>query len=194
LVIDGKAIVVSGYPNQVIPLLVGKIIINEQKTTANSITVNALHVSIPLVADVVISSAHADINCGPCGPSIGDFIFGDADFYRDGGAFVSSGFSAGINTDGTLGGHFQMNDQTAGVTVLLGKITSYSIVDSKTRKFTGTAQINGQPGTFVVIASDQVNPGAGYDTIAIQLSNGYSASGTIYKVNIRRSAQPPDCD
>ena len=64
LVINGQATTVSGAPNQTIDLAVGKVVINEQTTTANGITTNALHVDIPGVADVIISSAHADITCG----------------------------------------------------------------------------------------------------------------------------------
>jgi hypothetical protein len=192
LVIDGKAIIVSGAPNQVIPLLVGKIIINEQSATQNSITVNALHVSIPLIADVVISSAHADIKCGKCGPAFGDYMDGTGAFHR-GDSNVEFGFTAGLQDAGGLFGHFEMVDGQANVKVQSTSITGYFLVDPVTRKFTGTALINGQPGTFTVIASDRGNPGANHDTISIQLSTGYSAQGTIYTGNIELVARPPDC-
>ncbi|TMJ07650.1 MAG: hypothetical protein E6G99_06095, partial [Bacillati bacterium ANGP1] len=75
LVVNGQSIAVTGAPNQTVPLLVGSIIINEQKgsttATTGEMTVNALHVLIPGVADVVIASAHADVGCGQkaCDPS-----------------------------------------------------------------------------------------------------------------------------
>src|SRR2546425_3505402 len=61
LVVNGQAIVVSGAPNQTIALPIGSIIINEQRSAnAGDLTVNALHVVIDGVANVIISSAHAD--------------------------------------------------------------------------------------------------------------------------------------
>src|SRR2546430_15491574 len=68
LVVNGQAIVVSGQPNHTISLPVGRVIINEQQSSVRGntgdITVNALHVMVDGVADVIISSAHADITCG----------------------------------------------------------------------------------------------------------------------------------
>ncbi len=77
LVINGQAITVSGQPNQRVdvPGLLS-VVINEQSRSADGnrgdITVNALHVTAfdpvtrePL-ADVVISSSHADITCAGC--------------------------------------------------------------------------------------------------------------------------------
>src|SRR2546427_10603052 len=66
LTINNQTIVVSGQPNQTIPLLNGQVVINEQPTEPpGAITVNALHVVVPGVADVVISSAHPDHGCPP---------------------------------------------------------------------------------------------------------------------------------
>lgn len=75
LTLNGNPIVISGAPNQTIDLNLGlarvTVIINEQVGSASGatgdLTVNALHVratllGIPL-ADVVLSSAHADIGC-----------------------------------------------------------------------------------------------------------------------------------
>src|SRR5712692_9916271 len=68
LVVNGQAISVSGQPNQTVSLpLGGQIIINEQSSSVSGntgkITVNALHVIIPGVGEVVVSSAEADITC-----------------------------------------------------------------------------------------------------------------------------------
>jgi hypothetical protein len=75
LQINGQVIAVTGAPNQTIPLFVlgvqvGSLIINEQSVSPADITVNALHLFItdPVVGtttDVVIASAHSDINCTP---------------------------------------------------------------------------------------------------------------------------------
>ena len=62
LSINGAPITVTGQPNQTIPLLRGRVIINEQQPLFPSgMTVNALHIVIDGVADVVIASAKAGI-------------------------------------------------------------------------------------------------------------------------------------
>src|SRR6266852_5825038 len=71
LVINGQQIVVSGSPNQTVALPngAGSVTINEQiqpsstSSGTREITVNALHVVVNGVADVVIGSSHADIVC-----------------------------------------------------------------------------------------------------------------------------------
>jgi len=80
LVINGQPIIVTGEPNQTVllPLGTGRVVINEQSSPDDSaITVNALHVVVTNVADVVISSAHADVTCN--GQPVcqgGDFVTG----------------------------------------------------------------------------------------------------------------------
>src|SRR3989454_4129469 len=69
LTINSQTIVVSGEPNQTIGLPTGSVVINEQRRDgAGAITVNALHVVVTGVADVVVSSAHADIGCPTAPP------------------------------------------------------------------------------------------------------------------------------
>jgi hypothetical protein len=71
LTVNGLSITVTGEPNQTIPLIVGSLIINEQisSTTVSSslsaadMVVNALHLKVNLLADVVISSSHAGMKC-----------------------------------------------------------------------------------------------------------------------------------
>ena len=62
LLINGVPVVVTGDPNQTISLLGGQMVINEQQTDpSGTITVNALHVTVNGVADVVVASAKAGI-------------------------------------------------------------------------------------------------------------------------------------
>ena len=62
LSINGASITVTGQPNQTIPLLGGRVVINEQRAIFPSgMAVNALHIVIDGVADVVIASATAGI-------------------------------------------------------------------------------------------------------------------------------------
>jgi len=61
LSINGVPIPVTGDPNQTIYIPGGLVVIDEQQTSATSTVVNALHVTVYGVADVVIGSATAGI-------------------------------------------------------------------------------------------------------------------------------------
>ncbi len=71
LTVNGQSITVTGAPNQTIPLLVGSLIINEQiSSVTNSsagasadMLVNALHLKVAGLANVIISSSHAGVSC-----------------------------------------------------------------------------------------------------------------------------------
>jgi len=82
LQVNGLSITVTGQPNQTIPLLVGSLVINEQISSVSispslssaDMLVNALHLTVIGVADVVVSSSHAGTSCkGPrsCGGFFG---------------------------------------------------------------------------------------------------------------------------
>ena len=61
LSINGVPVSVSGDPNQIFYIPGGQVVINEQKTAPGGMVVNALHVIVDGVADVVIGSATARI-------------------------------------------------------------------------------------------------------------------------------------
>lgn len=61
LTINGVPVDVSGAPNQTVPLGIGRIVINEQQTSAGTSTVTALHVVVDGVADVVVAAASARV-------------------------------------------------------------------------------------------------------------------------------------
>jgi hypothetical protein len=71
LTVNGLKVKVTGAPNQTIPLLVGSLVINEQissvsnspTSTSADMLVNALHLRVAGIADVVISSSHAAVSC-----------------------------------------------------------------------------------------------------------------------------------
>lgn len=71
LKVNGLAVKVTGKPNQTIPLLVGSLVINEQisqvtappEQVSSDIVVNALHLKVNLIADVVVSHSHAGTIC-----------------------------------------------------------------------------------------------------------------------------------
>lgn len=59
LSINGVRVRLTGDPNQTIPIVGGAVILNEQQTGAGGAVVNALHVIVSGVADVVVASATA---------------------------------------------------------------------------------------------------------------------------------------
>ena len=188
LVVNGQSIAVTGAPNQTIPLLVGSIIINEQKgsttATTGEMTVNALHVLIPGVADVVIASAHADVGCGQkaCDPS--------KEFVTGGGWITGTPSGARANFAVAGGkepgwGHLVYFDHgQPALQVKATAITAYTNLGGTVRRIEGTADMNGQSGTFMADVADNGEPGRA-DTFTLRLSNGYTASGTLDGGNIQ---------
>lgn len=66
LTFGGQAVVVTGQPNQTVTLgVLATLVINEQISTpgVNAITVNALHLTLGTGEQVILSSAHSDVNC-----------------------------------------------------------------------------------------------------------------------------------
>jgi len=64
LSVNGMAVYVSGAPNQVVPLLGGRLVLNEQTASPTGTTVNALHLVVDGIADLAIASAKAGIGSG----------------------------------------------------------------------------------------------------------------------------------
>ena len=63
LVINGMPVAVTGSPNQLIAIPGGQIILNEQTmSSTGSAVVNAIHVTLNGIADVVLASARASIS------------------------------------------------------------------------------------------------------------------------------------
>ena len=79
LVVDNVTIAIAVAPNTVIPILgLGSVILNEQVTSGNgttssALTINMVHVIVDGVGDIVVASAHCDVDltlvdptCNPC--------------------------------------------------------------------------------------------------------------------------------
>jgi hypothetical protein len=63
LTVNGQPILVTGAPNQIIPVPGGQVILNEQAiSSSGGAVVNAIHMAINGVADVVVASATAAIS------------------------------------------------------------------------------------------------------------------------------------
>jgi hypothetical protein len=190
LVINGETIAVSGTPNEAIALPGGgSVTINEQDSTRpGDITVNALHVVVPGIADVVISSAHADINCAPPGGggcvAVGDFVTGGGFITAPSGGRANFAVAGGIKGKG-FWGHLEYHDRGANLTVHGTGVTAYVATGPTTRHIEGTALVNGQAGfTYQVDVTDNGEPGTA-DVFSISLSNGYSAGDTLRGGNIQ---------
>jgi hypothetical protein len=61
LTINGMSLAVNGEPNQTLSIPGGRLVINEQQSSGNLTVVNALHVILDGVADVVVGSATAAV-------------------------------------------------------------------------------------------------------------------------------------
>jgi len=191
LSVNGQTIIVSGAPNQTVQLPVGEVIINEQSGGPGDITVNALHVIVPGVANVIVSSAHADIECQPASSPIPSCT--GAGFVTGGGWITGtpSGAKANFGVAGGIKqsaywGHLTYIDHGPGGSQVKGTgVTAYTVMNPTTRRIEGTAQVNGQDGfTYQVDVVDNGEPGTS-DMFTLRLSSGYAASGTLGGGNIQ---------
>jgi len=168
LTVNGAPIAVSGQPNQTIALPNGAVVINQQQSSiagqTGTITVNALHVVVNGLADVLISSAHADITCPGAPVCTGDdFEVGEGeDHDRETGDreehSVASGSKYEQDSSGQwrYWGHLEfVRGGLHPLTVHATRITRFVKVDAFTRHIEGECEINGQPGhTFTADMTD----------------------------------------
>ena len=204
LIINGQAITVTGQPNQTVDLPGLRVEINEQSGSASGnrsdITVNALHVTAfnPLtgetLADVIISSAHADIACAGCSEPVGDFVTGGGWITGTPSASRANFAAAGGIKNSGFWGHLSYIDHGAnGIKVKGTGVTSYEVTGPTSRRIKGTAEVDGVGGfDYTVDVSDAGEPGRD-DTFSIVLSNGYSAFGKLVGGNIQLHAKPAPC-
>ncbi len=190
LVVNGQTIAVSGQPNQMVALPGGgSIIVNEQTSSrAGDITVNALHISVPRAADVVVSSAHADITCPTpgavnCGGS--DFVTGGGWITTPSGAKGTFAVAGGVK-NGAFWGHLEYHDHGAGGPSVHGTgVTAYAPTGPTSRHIEGTAEVNGQSGfTYAADVADNGDPDKDLDTFSVRLSS-YAAGGKLGGGNIQ---------
>jgi hypothetical protein len=199
LTFGGTAITVTGQPNQTVTLPGGAtLVINEQTTNSNGTSrqmqVNALHLTVPGVAEVILSSAESDINCagaqgqGPCH----DFVTGGGWIVTTGTSHGNFGHNAGFK-DGSLTPTVHLNyiDHASGMKVKATSITFYGPGRTATsRHFTGSAAVDGVDGyTYSVDVDDTREPGKDADTFSITLSSSgqvvYQAGGTLAGGNVQ---------
>jgi hypothetical protein len=196
LVVDNQTVVATGVPNQTVPVGVVTVKLNEQipDTTDTGVTVNALHVIIPGVADVVISSAHADIVCAAVLASCaGDFVTGGG--WIDGPHAAKANFAvAGGIKNSAYWGHLQFIDHGDGTKIKGTGVTQYlgSTLGPNWRHIEGTAEMNGVSGyTYSADVDDESTPGAGADQFWLKVfpsgstTAAYAAGGMLRGGNIQ---------
>jgi len=189
LVINGQSIVVSEAPNQTVALPGGgQVIINEQPPEATgNITVNALHVIVPGLADVVIASSHADITCTGAGCSSKDDFVTGGGFVPSGKTKANFGVAGGLK-NGSLWGHLVYLDHANnGVRVKANDVTAYTSTGTTSRhiEFAGTCEVNDVPGgTCSVDVTDNGEPGRN-DLFTLKVNGAPAPSGKLAGGNIQ---------
>jgi len=197
LVINGQTIDVSGATNQTIqlPLNAGAVVINEQSSSVNgqsgAMDVNALHVVVNnptpgggVLADVIISHAHADITCPisppPCDATAGDFVTGGGWIVSPSDPNAKANFAvAGGIKNGSFWGHLMYLDHgnrlRAKGTAVNGYGT-YPEFGPNGRRTSGTADVDGTPESYEADVADDGEPGRGVDRFRLLL-NGAQVTG-----------------
>jgi len=186
LTIAGQTISINGFRNQVVVVPGGKIVINETIQSAGSIKVNALHVSLEGLVDVVLGSSYAAV--GPCTGCTNtctgtanctdnsDFIIASGSLKDSLSRDAHFGLSIGL-LKGKNWGDFAFEDSHSGINLESTSITQYQRLSATERVITGTALLNGF--TNVTFALHLVQNDLGTGTFNLTLSNGYSLSGAI---------------
>ena len=190
LVINGTSITVTGQPNQTVfpPGGVVQVTINEQSGAASggsgTITVNALHVEVFGVADVVISHAYVGITCGDVGAG-NDFVTGGGWITGTPSGARGNFGVAGGSKNGALWGHLNYIDHGSNMHVKSTAVTAYVVVNATTRRITYTCENNGTVvGACVVEVADNGEPGRN-DTFTIDVPPAYDAGGALQGGNIQ---------
>lgn len=145
-------------------------------------SVIALNGAVTMISDTVSVCS----TTGTVPPVVkNDFVTGGGWIKGTYDAKATFGVSGGIK-QGEFWGQLSYNDHAKnGVKVKSSSVTAYVVIDEVTRKIEGIATINGQGSfTYTVIVVDNGEPGRD-DTFSIELSNGYSNSGTLSGGNIQ---------
>jgi hypothetical protein len=194
LVINGQPIVVTGNPNQTITLSNGTVVINEQASsvvgTTATVTVTALHVTTtdPItgaqLADVMLSTVNAQIDCGPPGSNTATSTTGGGWITVPNGQ-ATFGFAANVQAAANSG-HLEYNDHALPLTVHSFEIDSISTTGCTTTMI-GVADVSPgpTPQQFQIDVTDGGEPGTS-DFFKITITAlAYVRSGFLQGGNIQ---------
>src|SRR6267143_1892558 len=172
---------VTPSPNTTIPIPGGAVTLNEQIPEGDGVhtsglTVNMIHVVLKdpltgtITADIVVSSAHSDVNFVPV-PKVGNaFMTGGGKLGTD-RDIATFGFNAGSRDGGEPHGQLEYNDHAKGLKVHSLSIGSFRLIGTTCGTFSGSARVNNVDGyTFTVNqACDNGEPGVGLDFLDISV-------------------------
>ena len=190
LTIDGQPVDVTGEVAQEIPLPDGTLLLNRQSGTSSgaaaSIVVTALSFLPREGAPVLFGQAEADIEGCPATPPADchDFVTGGG-WIAVGNGRDNFGFNAGFKPNSsTPSVNFNYVDHNTRAHVKASTIDGYVAIGPTSRRFTGTATVDGQVVGYTIVVTDSGEPGSD-DTFSMTLSNGYAVSGTLQGGNIQ---------
>jgi hypothetical protein len=173
---------------------VGSVIANTTITMTSGANVSgkmlALNGAVTMITDTIAtcaSSGGGTVPPKPCRDFVtgGGWIGGNSHVKGHKDDKETFGVSGGIK-DGKFWGQLSYKDHGKnGVKVKSTGVTAYVVIDPVTRLIEGTAKIDGKGSfTYQVVVVDNGEPGRN-DSFSLQLSNGYSASGTLKGGNIQ---------
>jgi hypothetical protein len=182
---------VTPSPNTTIPIPGGAVILNEQipegdGAHTSGLTVNMIHVVLKdpltgtITADIVVSSAHSDVNFVPA-PKAGNAFMTGGGKLGMGRDIATFGFNAGSRQGDGPHGQLQYTDHAQSLNVHSLSIDSFDLIGTTCVTFSGRARVNNVDGYGfkVNLACDNGEPGVGLDSLDISVKgpDGLSFSG-----------------
>jgi hypothetical protein len=195
---------VTPPPNTTIPIPGGAVILNEQifegdGVHTSALTVNMIHVrftdpvTAAITADIIVSSAHSDVNFVQA-PKAGNAFMTGGGKLGTGRDIATFGFNAGSRGAGGVHGQLQYTDHAQGLNVHSLSIDSdsFGLIGTTCVTFSGSARVNNVDGYSFTVnsACDNFEPGVGHDTFDISVSDSRgvvvnSRSGTLTGGNLQ---------
>ena len=193
---------VTPSPNTRISLPGVTVILNEQIASGDGVhtsalTVNMIHVVLndpltgTITGDIVVSSAHSDVNFVPA-PKAGNAFMTGGGKLGTGRDIATFGFNAGSRGSSGLHGQLQYTDHAQGLNVHSLSVDSFDLISSTCVTFSGRARVNNVDGYSFKVnsACDNGEPGVGHDTFDISVLDSSGAvvnsrSGTLTGGNLQ---------
>jgi len=193
---------VTPSPNTRISLPGVTVILNEQIASGDGVhtsalTVNMIHVVLndpltgTITGDIVVSSAHSDVNFVPA-PKTGNAFMTGGGKLGTGRDIATFGFNAGSRGSSGLHGQLQYTDHAQGLNVHSLSVDSFDLISSTCVTFSGRARVNNVDGYSFKVnsACDNGEPGVGHDTFDISVLDSSGAvvnsrSGTLTGGNLQ---------
>ena len=199
--INGTPLDVTPPPNTTIPIPGGAVILNEQifegdGVHTRALTVNMIHVVLQdplgaITADIIVSSAHSDVNFVPA-PKAGNAFMTGGGKLGMGRDIATFGLNAGSRGSGGLHGQLQYNDHARSLKVHSLSIDSFGLIPENPScvTFSGRARVNDVEGYGFTVnsACDKGQPGVGLDSLDISVTGpglSYRRSGTLTGGNLQ---------